>query len=128
MKKNILQILKNNKGEVYVPEFSRWSYIENITQDLGLKLNQAIKELEKFNSDLNGIVSNINFAVNGNSVDIELKEIISHFSLYRFRNDDLPNDNILGDIFEYFLYKTDDVINNITPREFTYLIIFFIKP
>lgn len=85
------------KGVVYVPEEARFSRLLQLPEsaDLGKKLNEAMKAIEKENDDLLDVLPK-SFQRIDNSTLVELLKIMNNIPA------DLPGD-AFGKIYEYFL-------------------------
>jgi type I restriction enzyme M protein len=85
------------KGVVYVPQEARFSRLLQLPEsaDLGKKLNEAMKAIEKENDDLLDVLPK-SFQRIDNSTLVELLKIMNNIPA------DLPGD-AFGKIYEYFL-------------------------
>ena len=104
MEKYIDKPLFYNKDNVfYLNEESRWDYlIENAKQqDIALKIDTALSNIEKLNNDLKGALPNNYFT----SLELESNNIAG--LLDEINNITIPEDDndFFGKIYEYFLSK-----------------------
>ncbi|MFX1283772.1 MAG: N-6 DNA methylase [Promethearchaeota archaeon] len=81
----------------FIPHTARWSSL-NLTS-----LGEACKAIEEHNPSLEGILSGIDFSINERLSGETLDHLIKHFSLYRLRNCDLVDPDILGRAYEYLV-------------------------
>ena len=96
----------------YVPPSSRWQYLVNEAHnDVGGFLNRALGGLESNNSSLAEVLEHIDFSrkVGQSKIpDIKLRQLISHFSAYRLRNEDFEFPDLLGAAYEYLIGEFAD--------------------
>lgn len=88
----------------YIPESSRWSYIQSRSKEdgLALKIDTALKDLEKTNNSLIGALPNNYFS----GLDLERSNLSSLVD--KIGNIDTVRDeelDIIGRVYEYFLRK-----------------------
>lgn len=92
------------EGVFYVPEYSRWEYLQTKTMssDLGKVLDTAMELIEKDNPvQLENVLPRVYTKTNlDNSV---LGELVNIFSRISFNHDFDREKDILGRIYEYFL-------------------------
>lgn len=82
--------------------------IQELSGDIGAKLDKALQALEDTNPAIRGVLGHIGFnRMTGNSKlsDRELKDLIRHFTKYRLRNDDFEFPDMLGAAYEYLLAR-----------------------
>jgi type I restriction enzyme M protein len=96
----------------YVPPSSRWAHLVNEAHvDVGGFLNRALGGLESNNSSLAEVLEHIDFSrkVGQSKIpDIKLRQLISHFSAYRLRNEDFEFPDLLGAAYEYLIGEFAD--------------------
>ncbi len=121
----------------YVPPDSRWEYLLNDAHvDVGGFLNRALGGLETNNSSLDGVLQHIEFTKKiGQSKipDIKLRQLITHFSNYRLRNEDFEFPDLLGAAYEYLIGEFADSAGKkggefYTPRSVVRMMVRLIKP
>ncbi|MFC9973138.1 N-6 DNA methylase [Spirillospora sp. NPDC127200] len=101
-------------GDFYVPKEARWAYIVGESKRKGVAdmLNRALAALEEANAAaLDGVLGHINFNRKvGKSTlpDSRLQALISHFNVYRLRNDDFEFPDLLGAAYEYLIGEFAD--------------------
>jgi len=77
-----------------------------LARGVGASLDKALRELEKVNAAIGGVLGHIAFnRETGRSKlsDGELKDLIRHFGKYRLRNEDFEFPDMLGAAYEYLL-------------------------
>jgi len=121
----------------YVPPTSRWQYLVNEAHaDVGGFLNRALGGLESNNSSLAEVLEHIDFSrkVGQSKIpDIKLRQLISHFSSYRLRNEDFEFPDLLGAAYEYLIREFADSAGKkggefYTPRPVVRMMVRLIKP
>lgn len=121
----------------YVPPTSRWQYLANEAHaDVGGFLNRALGGLESNNSSLAEVLEHIDFSrkVGQSKIpDIRLRQLISHFSTYRLRNEDFEFPDLLGAAYEYLIGEFADSAGKkggefYTPRSVVRMMVRLIKP
>ncbi|RFU41381.1 SAM-dependent DNA methyltransferase [Actinomadura logoneensis] len=125
--------------DFYVPEKARWSYLVDNSRRKGVGdlLNKALEALEEANtSALEGVVGHIDFTrkVGKTSLpDKRLQELISHFGIYRLRNDDFEFPDLLGAAYEYLIGEFADSAGKkggefYTPRGVVRMMVRLVEP
>jgi type I restriction enzyme M protein len=121
----------------YVPPTSRWQYLVNDAHaDVGGFLNRALGGLESNNSSLAEVLEHIDFSrkVGKKRIpDKKLRELISHFSSYRLRNEDFEFPDLLGAAYEYLIGEFADSAGKkggefYTPRSVVRVMVRLVKP
>jgi type I restriction enzyme M protein len=121
----------------YVPLSSRWDYLMNEAHvDVGGFLNRALGGLESNNSSLAEVLEHIDFSrkVGQSKIpDNKLRQLISHFSTYRLRNDDFEFPDLLGAAYEYLIGEFADSAGKkggefYTPRSVVRMMVRLVKP
>lgn len=121
----------------YVPPTSRWQYLVNDAHaDVGGFLNRALGGLESNNSSLAEVLEHIDFSrkVGQSKIpDIKLRQLISHFSRYRLRNEDFEFPDLLGAAYEYLIGEFADSAGKkggefYTPRSVVRMMVRLVKP
>ncbi|WP_217590153.1 N-6 DNA methylase [Burkholderia sp. GbtcB21] len=130
--------LKRWYGEsFYVPPDSRWEYLVNEAhQDVGGFLNRALGGLENNNSSLGEVLEHIDFSRKVGQAkipDIKLRQLITHFSLHRLRNEDFEFPDLLGAAYEYLIREFADSAGKkggefYTPRSVVRMMVRLVKP
>ncbi|MGO2132350.1 MAG: N-6 DNA methylase [Halomonas sp.] len=95
------------KATFYVPKQARWPYLlKEAHQGVGNALNKALAGLEEHNPSLAGVLEHIDFTRRVGSTtlpDRKLRDLITHFSEYRLRNEDFEFPDLLGAAYEYLI-------------------------
>ena len=121
----------------YVPPNSRWQFLVNEAHnDVGGFLNRALGGLESNNSSLAEVLEHIDFSrkVGQSKIpDIKLRQLISHFSTYRLRNEDFEFPDLLGAAYEYLIGEFADSAGKkggefYTPRSVVRMMVRLVKP
>jgi type I restriction enzyme M protein len=121
----------------YVPPTSRWEYLVNEAHvDVGGFLNRALGGLESNNSSLAEVLEHIDFSrkVGQSKIpDIKLRQLITHFSTYRLRNEDFEFPDLLGAAYEYLIGEFADSAGKkggefYTPRSVVRMMVRLVKP
>jgi type I restriction enzyme M protein len=121
----------------YVPPTSRWQYLVNDAHvGVGDFLNKALGGLESNNSSLAEVLEHIDFSrkVGQSKIpDIKLRQLISHFSTYRLRNEDFEFPDLLGAAYEYLIGEFADSAGKkggefYTPRSVVRMMVRLVKP
>jgi type I restriction enzyme M protein len=92
-----------NRHYFFLPQKSRWSVLSKTSENIGEKIDQVCRIIERENPDLDGILTNTTYNDKKKYPDDRLRKLISHFNSPRLRNSDLESTDIFGDAFEYLL-------------------------
>ena len=87
----------------FVPKIARWSHLKDLKHDIGAELNKATEAIEEHNSSLDGVLGTIDFNIKNKLNDKKLRDLISHFSKHRLRNEDFEKPDMLGTAYEYLI-------------------------
>lgn len=122
----------------YVPERARWAHLrDEVHEHVGTGLNKALSALEEENaSSLEGVLTYIDFnrKVGQSRIpDTRLRQLITHFSRYRLRNEDFEFPDLLGAAYEYLIGEFADSAGKkggefYTPRDVVRLMVRLIDP
>jgi type I restriction enzyme M protein len=121
----------------YVPPASRWDHLVNEAHvDVGGFLNRALGGLESNNASLAEVLEHIDFSrkVGQSKIpDIKLRQLITHFSTFRLRNEDFEFPDLLGAAYEYLIGEFADSAGKkggefYTPRSVVRMMVRLIKP
>ena len=117
----------------FVPERARWNQIKDFKHDIGAELNKATESIEEHNLQLEGVLSSIDFNIKNKLSDKKLKDLLSHFSRHRLRNEDFENPDLMGSAYEYLIKQFADSTGKkggefYTPNEVVKLLVSLIKP
>lgn len=121
----------------WVPPQSRYEFLLNEAhQNVGDYLNKALAGLESVNVSLDGVLEHIDFTrkVGQSKIpDIKLRQLITHFGIYRLRNEDFEFPDLLGAAYEYLIGEFADSAGKkggefYTPRSVVRMMVRLIKP
>ena len=87
----------------FVPEKGRFSKLAEAESDVGNKINEVFREIERANPKLEGILVNAEFANTDKYTDDALREIIKIFTSLELGDSNLDNEDVFGDAYEYLL-------------------------
>lgn len=125
------------KSSFWVPPQSRYKFLLNDAhQNIGNHLNKALTGIETVNTSLYDVLEHIDFTrkVGQSKIpDIKLRQLISHFGIYRLRNDDFEFPDLLGAAYEYLIGEFADSAGKkggefYTPRSVVRMMVRLIKP
>ena len=117
----------------FVPENARWAFLKDLKHDIGAELNKATEAIEEHNSSLDGVLGTIDFNIKNKLNDKKLRDLISHFSKHRLRNEDFERPDRLGTAYEYLIKMFADSAGKkggefYTPSEVVRLLVTLLKP
>ena len=92
-----VELIDRSKYKIFIPPEARWSLLNSAS------IQEACITIEEHNPSLRGILSGIGFKISDRLANETLDQLIKHFSLYRFRNCDLSDPDILGRAYEYLV-------------------------
>ena len=96
----------------FVPPQARWEHLrDELHHNVGDGLNKALAALEEHNPALEGVLQHIDFTrkVGQSQIpDQKLRDLITHFSKYRLRNEDFEFPDLLGAAYEYLIGEFAD--------------------
>lgn len=104
-----------NFGEVFpedhrfiVPEGAHWNDVRAVTEDVGMAIQHAMRNIEEANKDqLEGIFGDTSWTNKNFLSDATLRELIDHFSSETLSISRVPQDE-LGQGYEYLIKKFAD--------------------
>ncbi len=64
----------------FVPKRARWTELKHLHDNVGEELNIAVQYIEESNSQLDGVLSSIDFNIKNKLTDRNLRDLLSHFS------------------------------------------------
>ncbi|WP_089729770.1 type I restriction-modification system subunit M [Candidatus Thiosymbion oneisti] len=117
----------------FVPERGRWDHLKDLKHDIGAELNKATETIEEYNSTLEGVLVSIDFNIKNKLPDKKLRDLLSHFSKHRLRNQDFDRPDLLGAAYEYLIKQFADSAGKkggefYTPTEVVKLLVALLKP
>lgn len=91
-----------------VPDGSHWNDVREMTVNVGLALQNAMREIEKANPDtLHGIFGDASWTNKDRLSDEMLTNLIEHFSQHKLNLATVPDDQ-LGNAYEYLIKEFAD--------------------
>lgn len=124
-------------GFFWVPPESQYQTLLNEAHhNVGNALNKALAGIETENTSLRDVLEHIDFTrkVGQSKIpDIKLRQLITHFGLYRLRNEDFEFPDLLGAAYEYLIAEFADSAGKkggefYTPRSVVRMMVRLIKP
>ncbi len=117
----------------YVPDRARWSNLKDLKHDIGDALNKATEAIEEQNPVLEGVLVSIDFNNKNKLNDRKLRDLLSHYSTFRLRNEDFERPDLLGAAYEYLIKMFADSAGKkggefFTPPQVVKLLVSLIKP
>ncbi|MEM6733740.1 MAG: class I SAM-dependent DNA methyltransferase, partial [Myxococcota bacterium] len=121
----------------FVPQKARWKHLrDEVHHNVGDGLNKALSDLEEHNTALDGVLTHIDFnrKVGQSKIpDKKLRDLITHFSKYRLRNEDFEFPDLLGAAYEYLIRDFADSAGKkggefYTPRSVVRMMVRLAKP
>lgn len=124
-------------GTFFVPPAARWEHLrDELHNNVGDGLNKALGALEDHNEALEGVVQHIDFTrtVGQSRIpDRKLRDLITHFSKYRLRNEDFEFPDLLGAAYEFLIGEFADSAGKkggefYTPRSVVRMMVELVQP
>jgi len=117
----------------FVPERARWKNLKDLKHDIGAELNKATEAIEEYNPSLEGVLVTIDFNIKNKLNDGKLRDLLSHFSEHRLRNEDFERPDLLGSAYEYLIKQFADSAGKkggefYTPTEVVRLLVEILDP
>lgn len=117
----------------YIPPVARWEALKDLKHDIGAELNKATEAIEEYNPTLEGVLVSIDFNIKNKLSDKKLRDLLSHFSQHRLRNEDFERPDLLGTAYEYLIKMFADSAGKkggefYTPHEVVQLLVSLLKP
>ncbi|MFX0126301.1 MAG: N-6 DNA methylase, partial [Candidatus Hodarchaeota archaeon] len=94
---NLTSAVDQSGYGIFIPPEARWSLLDSTS------IQEACVAIEEHNPSLKGILSGIGFNISDRLTNVTLDQLIKHFSIYRLRNKDLADPDILGRAYEFLL-------------------------
>jgi len=116
-----------------IPKGCHWKDIREITTNVGLAIEQAIRGIEQANQEfLYGIFGDAQWSNKNKLSDRLLIDLIEHFSQYDLSNNNVDPD-LLGNAYEYLIKHFADLTNKkagefYTPRSVVHLLGLILDP
>lgn len=114
-----------------------WKGILHLKTEVASKLKRALLKIESENTQLDGVLKNIDFAkkVKNKQIisDTRLVQLITHFNKYKLTNDNFVFPDLLGAAYEYMIKNFADSAGKkggefYTPSPVVQLMVRLIKP
>ena len=117
----------------FMPPVARWNTLKDLKHDIGAELNKATEAIEETNNALEGVLVTIDFNIKNKLSDAKLRDLLSHFSKLRLRNQDFERPDLLGTAYEYLIKMFADSAGKkggefYTPSEVVQLLVALLKP
>lgn len=117
----------------FIPAKARWGHLKDLKHDIGAALNTATEAIEEYNSSLEGVLVSIDFNIKNKLSDKKLRDLLSHFSQHRLRNEDFERPDLLGTAYEYLIKMFADSAGKkggefYTPSEVVQLLVALLEP
>ena len=117
----------------FVPDRARWTNLKDLKHDIGAYLNKATEAIEEHNPSLEGVLVSIDFNIKNKLSDNKMRDLLSHFSKHRLRNEDFEQPDLLGGAYEYLIKQFADSAGKkggefYTPSEVVWLLVSLLKP
>jgi type I restriction enzyme M protein len=90
-----------------IPDGARWDDVRAITQNVGMTIQAAMREIEKANPLLDGIFGDAPWTNKDRLSDATLLDLIEHFSSQTL-NQARVSEDLLGQAYEYLIKKFAD--------------------
>jgi type I restriction enzyme M protein len=117
----------------YVPPQARWNAFKDCKHDIGTELNKVTEAIEEHNPSLERVLVATDFNDKERLGDKKLRDLLSHFSKFRLRNEDFERPDFLGAAYEYLIKMFADSAGKragefYTPHFVVRLLVRLIKP
>ncbi len=117
----------------FVPKNGFYSHLEKASEDVGAKMNEVFREIERKNSQLEGVLINAEFNNKKRYSDDSLRKLIKIFTQANFADSNLENEDVFGDAYEYLLEEFAGETKKkggqfFTPRQVVRLMVNIVKP
>lgn len=116
-----------------IPEGCHWNDIRETSENIGAKIHECIRAIEKENPEkLSGIFGDTQWSNKEKLSDEILKDLVEHFSQHSLNNNEVKS-NTMGLAYEYLIKKFADDSNKsagefYTPREVVKLMTMILDP
>jgi type I restriction enzyme M protein len=91
---------------LFVPENARWPILSSAAENIGEKIDEVCRIIERENKDFEGILTNTKYNDKRKYPNDKITALISHFNFPRLRNEDLEKEDIFGDAYEYLAIES----------------------
>ena len=116
-----------------IPGGCHWKDVRETAVDIGQKLQNALREMERVNPEtLYGIFGDAQWSNKDRLSDALLKDLVEHFSQFTLSHANIDSD-VLGDSYEFLIKKFADATNKkagefYTPRSIVGLMVLILNP
>jgi type I restriction enzyme M protein len=69
-----------NRHYFFIPQGARWSILSKTSENIGEKIDQVCRIIERENPDLDGVLTNTTYNDKRKFPDDRLRKLISHFN------------------------------------------------
>jgi type I restriction enzyme M protein len=91
-----------------IPDGAHWHQVREVTANVGLAIQEAMREIEKANPEtLFGIFGDASWTNKERLSDATLNNLVEHFSQYKLNLENVPDDK-LGNAYEYLIKEFAD--------------------
>ena len=124
----------DNYEDLFIPKDARWEDILSTFENIGEKIDDVCSAIEHQDPEnLEGVLTNTSYNDKNKYPDDVLLELVAHFNEKRLRNEDLENEDIFGQAYEYLLEQFADSAGKkagefFTPREVVELLVELTQP
>ncbi|MFW9905559.1 MAG: N-6 DNA methylase [Candidatus Thorarchaeota archaeon] len=94
---NLALVTDRSEYNIFIPSEARWNLLDSTS------IQKTCVTIEEHNPSLKGILSGIGFNISDRLTNETLDQLIKHFSIYRLRNKDLVDPDILGRAYEFLV-------------------------
>ena len=105
---NKKEAYNKRRHNFYIPENARWTVLSSAAENIGEKIDDICRIIERENPKLEGVLTNTKYNDKRKYPDDKLRALVSHFNSPRLRNEDLEKEDIFGDAYEYLLAEFAD--------------------
>jgi type I restriction-modification system DNA methylase subunit len=91
---------------LFVPENARWPILSSAAENIGEKIDGVCRIIKRENKDFEGILTNTKYNDKRKYPNDKITALISHFNFPRLRNEDLENEDIFVDAYEYLAIES----------------------
>lgn len=90
-----------------IPDGAHWNNVREVTQNVGMAIQGAMREIEKTNPVLDGIFGDAPWTNKNRLSDATLLDLVEHFSTQTLSQERVDED-LLGQAYEYLIKKFAD--------------------
>ena len=117
----------------FIPSQARWVVLSSAAENIGEKIDDICRMIERENKDLEGVLSNTKYNDKKKYPDDKLRALISHFNSLELHNNNLLDKDVIGDAYEFILGEIADQTKRrggqfLTPKEVVTLLVDLLSP